>query len=755
MEALKQAVHRLTASEVAHVLGCRSPRSSSGWYNCSCPCTHNHKHGDKNPSLGLRDGEDGNLIATCQTGCKPKEIYQELRARGISFYQKEFAPSVVKSSTGQSYRGKKQVVAEYHYYSENGELIFTKIRYADKKFEISPKGMSEKYVLYNLPMLKIARENSWTVFLCEGEKDADRIREFDLISTTNVEGASIGAIKWRDSYTQALAGLDVVIFEDNDNAGRNHAQGVAALLYGRSSSVKIVSFPELPEKGDVSDYLQDHNKDELLARVEQTPIYIPPQEIRQFPLSEFGNGERFAHYTAGRARYCFRMAVPWFCFNGKVWKPDDVMAEKLAKNVIKLIPQEAKFYPDEQALRSSNSEDSKRIKKAIEGFQSFIKASNKATSGIKNTLICARSEDGIPIDVNEFDARSAGIFNANNGTINLRTGELRPHCKDDYITKISSIDYNPNASAPRWEQFMDEICQGDQQLVEFWQILLGYILTGEANQRVFVVLWGKGRNGKSTLVETISMVLGDDYSAGLPTTTIYAKKFDDQVTTPELARLRGARFVYASEGEEKKRLAVGMVKRLSGDEKITVRPLHKEPFDFRPMFTILFSTNHPPEITDTTDSIWHRVKLVPFNRVFQDHEVDENLKMTLLKEAPGILAWLVRGAVRYYENGMKLPLCSAVTAATTEYRADSDLVGRFLGECCEQAPGKEIQSKKLKERFQKWCSDNGSDVISGEILSKRLQEKGFHTKQRTGKRYFWQGIDVIENDDNLLNGGWD
>ena len=280
MEAITQ--RKLTASEVAHVLGCRSPRSSSGWYNCSCPCTHNHKHGDKNPSLGLRDGEDGNLAVYCQTGCKPREIYEALRARDISFYQKEFRPHVVGGLMGPSRKGKKQVVAEYHYYSESGEVLYTKIKYPkdnDPPFRYDQKGVSEKFVLYNLPMLKVARENGWPVYLCEGEKDVESVNSLDLVGTTNPEGASVGAVKWRDSYTQALAGLDIVIFEDNDNAGRNHAQGVAALLYGRASSVKIVSFPELPEKGDVSDYLQDHNKDDLLARVEQTPIFVPPQEI--------------------------------------------------------------------------------------------------------------------------------------------------------------------------------------------------------------------------------------------------------------------------------------------------------------------------------------------------------------------------------------------------------------------------------------------------------------------------------------------
>lgn len=755
MEALSSQ-QRLTAQDVAHVL--QGKRGSNGWYNCSCPCTHNHAHGDKNPSLGLRDGEDGNLIVNCQTGCQTREIYAALRAKGIFFYEKEFKPTISKVKPFS--KDKKEIIAEHPYYSEEGELLYTKLKFPkdhNPPFRYDRSGVSEKFVLYNLPLIKMARENGWTVYLCEGEKDAESVAHHDLVGTTNPEGASKGTVKWRESYTQTLAGLDVVIFEDNDEAGRNHASGVAALLHGRANSVKIVSFPELPEKGDVTDYLQDHTKEELLARVDKAPFFTPPQEVRQFDLSEFGNGKRLVHYAAGRLRYCPRMAVPWFCFNGKVWKQSDVAAEKLAKEMVSLIPQEAKFYPDEEEVSASSASEAKRMKRAMEGFLSHIRASSKYTSGIKNTLLLARSEEGIEADVNEFDAHSAGILNANNGTIDLRSGIFRPHNREDYLTKISPVDYDPTAKAPRWERFMDEICQGNRQLIEFWQYLLGYMLTGEANQRVFIVLHGCGRNGKSTLVETVSRILGDDYAAGLPTTTIYARKFDEQVTTPELARLRGARFVYASEGEEKKKLAVGMVKRLSGDEKITVRPLHKEPFDFQPMFTMFFSTNHPPEITDTTDSIWDRVKLVPFNRRFDKDEADPTLKKTFIEESKGILAWMVEGAVKFYQNGMRLPECDVVTAATAKYRAGEDMVGRFLEECCEQGVGKEVQSKKLYERFQRWCSDNGNEVITKESLSKRLQEKGFETVIRTGKRYFWQRLDLIvdaENDGNILNGGF-
>jgi putative DNA primase/helicase len=421
--------------------------------------------------------------------------------------------------------------------------------------------------------------------------------------------------------------------------------------------------------------------------------------------------------------------------------------------MVSLIPQEAKFYPDEEAVSVSSASESKRMKKAMEGFLSHIKSSNRYAAGIKNTLLAARSDISIQADLNEFDIHSAGLFNANNGTIELRTGTLRPHSRDDRFTKISPIDYDPTAKAPRWEQFIGEICQGNQHLIEFWQYLLGYVLTGEANQRVFIVLYGGGSNGKSTLVETVSRIFGDEYAAGLPTTTIYARKLDDQVTTPELARLRGARFVYASEGEEKKKLAVGMVKRLSGDEKITARPLRKEPIDIQPMFTIFFSTNHPPEITDTTDSIWDRVKLVPFNRRFEKHEADPNLKKTFIEESKGILAWMVRGAVKFYENGMKLPECDAVTAATASYRAGEDLVGRFVDDCCEQGVGKEIRCLKLYERFQRWCSETGSESMSSIAFSKRLQEKGFNKRESSKGRAFWQKLDLIENEDTFLNVG--
>lgn len=743
MEAV--TLHQLTASEVARVLGNR--KASNGWWLCSCPCSYNHANGDKNPSLSLKDGEDGNLIVKCQTGCEARDIYQALRDRDISFYQKPFnsglsrkSPSpnkpkplsklkAVETSKGsKTTRGK--LVAEYFYASENGEMIVTKQRYEnlcvetgekldEKCFSITPSGQTKKFVLYNLPHIKLARENDWVVYLCEGEKDADRLTELNLVATSTIEGASKGEVKWRESYTNTLSGLNVVILADNDEAGINQAKGVAALLNGKVASVKVVEFPELPEKGDVSDYLNHHSLDEFIAKVEATPLYIPPSQIKAFEFNDVGNAERLAHYSQGSLGYC-ESWDSWISYNGKVWKKSNLLAVKTSKEVVKLILKECELY-------SSEDEQTKVFK--------HYQASQKG-GAIKNMLYLAR-DCVTQIEISQLDS-SPDLFNANNGTIDLRTGRIKPHCKDDLLTKICPLDYNPEAAAPRWEQFLHEIFEGNTELIDYIQRAVGYSLTGHSSERAFFILHGNGRNGKSTFVETTSAILGEDYAAGMPTESLYTKRSDGGVPN-DTARLRGSRFVSASEGEDGKHLAVAKIKQLTGNEKITTRHMKGEWFDYLVAFKVWFSTNHKPEITESAEAIWDRVKLIPFNKRFTDEEKDPHLRLTLLKESPGILTWAVNGARKWYELG--LGDCEAVRAATNDYRKDSDLVGKFLEDCCELGAGKEIRSKSLYEAFEGWSKEQGLPlVMSSQAFSKRLQERGFHTIPRTGNKHFWQEV---------------
>lgn len=485
--AIEERVY--SASEIAYQLG--NHKKEGGDWKCCCPA-----HDDKNPSLSLRDGDDGKLVAHCYAGCSFEQIAKALERRGITYnrgrsYQRNVVPFRSFGANGIYEVGARirnlPITARYDYCTEDGEYLYSKYRLVkpdgSKEFSILPA--KKEPVLYNLPEIKRARESNLTVYLCEGEKDADSVTALGLISTTPPHGAGKGddlGRKWKDSYTETLRGLDVVIFADNDEAGIRFAEGVAARLKDSAASVKVVEFPELPQKGDVTDYLKSHNREQLLAKVEASSLFVLPQDVRQFDLSEFGNGERFAYYSKGRAKYCTTLKE-WLSFTGKVWKVNTVLSERMAKDVLNLIPKESIFHT---------------LEKQQKAFESFINKSRK-WNGILNALNCARSEEGMQVDSEKLDAHPSisgkALFNANNGTINLKTGELRPHSKDDFLTMMSPVDYIPGAKAPRWEQFLDEIFEGDKELIEWMQCFLGYVMTGrELSQSLCCVVWlGKER----------------------------------------------------------------------------------------------------------------------------------------------------------------------------------------------------------------------------------------------------------------------
>lgn len=737
--ALEERVY--SAEEIASILGKRE-RSGKDW-KCRCPA-----HEDKNPSLSLRDGDDGKLVAHCYAGCSWEQIAKELEKQGINYnrgrsYQKKIVPFPPFDKNrilevGERIR-KLPIVARYDYTTEVGEYLYSKYKLIEanggKSFSILPAKVAP--VLYNLPDIKRARDNGLTVYLCEGEKDADSVADLGLVSTTAPHGAGKNedpGKKWKDSYTESLRGLDVVIFADNDEPGIKFAQAVAAKLSGVASSVKVVEFPELQTSGDVTDYLQSHSGDELLAKVEASPLFVLPQDVKLFDLDEFGNGQRFAYYSNGRTKYCSSLKE-WLSFNGKVWKVDTVLSERLAKEVINLIPKESIFHPSEKQQKA---------------FESFVSKSKK-WNGIIHTLNCARSEREMQVEAADLDVHPSisgqSLFNASNGTIDLRTGTLRPFSKEDYLTKISPVDFIPDAQAPRWEQFLREIFNGDKELIEWLQCFLGYVMTGESCLRLFAVLHGSGRNGKSTLVETVSRIFGEDYAKGLPTQSLYAKR-EEKETAPELTRMIGARLGYASEGKENEKLNTGMVKRFTGDEKMTARGLYSAPIDFQPQFTVLFSTNHKPKIDDTTNSIWDRTRLIPFTRRFTDAEVDPSLRKKLLDESSGILNWLVEGAVKFYQNEMKLPECAAVTQATQDYRSDEDKVQSFLAERCELGRDYRVQVGTLHDAFKLWSqAEHGGIEGNVHTFRQKIIEKGYSVISGGQRRKFFTGIRLREEED--------
>jgi putative DNA primase/helicase len=351
-------------------------------------------------------------------------------------------------------------------------------------------------------------------------------------------------------------------------------------------------------------------------------------------------------------------------------------------------------------------------------------------------LELAKSE--APISPDDLDA-DPWLFNTANGTIDLRTGILRGHRREDLITKLAPVEHNPAATAPAWEHFLQRVLPGED-LRGFVQRATGYSATGNTSEQCMFINHGTGANGKSTFQETISAALGD-YAMRTPTEMLLAKRSDG--VPNDIARLKGSRFVSASETEEGRRLAESRIKDLTGQDTITARFMRAEWFDFEPVHKLWLSTNHKPEIRGTDQAIWRRIRLVPWTVVIPPAEQDKKLPEKLRAELPGVLAWIVQGCLEWRRKGLQAP--EEVRRATVEYRAEMDVVGAFLAECCAIAPERDVSAADLYKAYGEWCKDTGETQVKQRRFGGQLTERGDFERYRGGKSggHRWRGLDLL------------
>lgn len=354
---------------------------------------------------------------------------------------------------------------------------------------------------------------------------------------------------------------------------------------------------------------------------------------------------------------------------------------------------------------------------------------------IKAMLELAESDPKLVVPASKLDEKPK-LLGVRNGVVDLRRSRLHPNEPDYFITRHCAADFDPNAQCPTWLRFLDDVFQGDTATIDAVQLLLGYTLTGYGREEIMIFCVGFGANGKSIFSNVVYAIMGE-YSRTAPFSLLAARRSDDHGARNDLAMLDGARLVSINELPGGMHLDEQVVKQLAGREPISARFLHREFFTYEPRFTPWVRTNHKPIVKGDDDGIWRRLVILPFRRTFAPHERDPHLEEKLLKERDGILTWMVLGAQRYLQGGLRLS--PTMKREQAQYRKESDMLGEFLADCTQTATGARVEQKALYASWRHWCDQNGVQTGSKKTFTQRLSERGFLPKDSNCKRYY-QGL---------------
>ncbi len=656
-----------------------------------------------------------------------------------------------KSKTAPPPRGLdwNRVDALHNYTDEKGTLLFQVGRKGNGKNKLisqrrpDPNGgwifnlQNTRRVLYRLADVVKAQ----TVIICEGEKAADALND-DLkgaelfgqyVATTTPQGAG-------NSHKTDLAplfGKAVVILPDDNKQGQEYRDAILRAI-GSHARVRVVNLPDRGNGGDYVDFRRaGHSFETARQLIEAAPEWEasagntdataigangkqPASSL--FNFTDLGNAERFATQHGEELRYCYPWGK-WLAWDGRRWKADNTgEVKRRAKRTVRSIYGEAAGIED----------DAKR--------RDVVTHARKSEAGARIAEMIQLAASDLPILPEDLD-RDPFLLNCINGTLNLKTGELHPHQRENLLTKLTPVEYDSAATCPQWNDFLHEIMGGNLELIGFLQRAIGYVLTGDTREQVLFMLHGAGANGKSTLLDIVLALVGD-YGLQTDTETLMSRKKGGP--TNDIARLRGARFVSTVETEEGRRLAEVLVKQLTGGDTVTARFLHQEFFEFKPECKLFLATNHKPTIRGTDNAIWRRIRLVPFEVTIPSAKQDRRLSAKLRAELPGILAWAVRGCLEWQVNGLGTP--AEVTRATESYRAEMDVIQAFIDDCCIEAQNAKAIAKDLYNAYKAWCEANGEHPTRKSDFSAKCKERGYFSDRGTGNRPQWHGVGLRQNE---------
>ncbi len=450
--------------------------------------------------------------------------------------------------------------------------------------------------------------------------------------------------------------------------------------------------------------------------------------LLKFPYTDTGNAERLIAMHGENIRFCSEWRI-WLVWGGTRWKPDrEGKIRRLAKVTIRTL------YTQAATITDKNDRDK---------AEAHARRSESANA-IKAMLICAESETGVPVSASDLD-RAANLLNCRSGTLDLTTGQLRPHSQQDLITKMCPVNFDPKATCPVFLKFLARIIGHIPGLIEYLQKVVGYTLTGSVRLKVLFCLFGEGNNGKTTFLELIRYMLGD-YSAQVLIDSLMTKRNQESNTTlADLADLRGARFVTTSETEAGQRLAEGKLKYLTGMGEIKTCRKYENPFTFTPTHKIFMDANHRPVVRGSDPAIWNRLKLIPFTVSIPEDEIDVNLLSRLKSEASGVLTWAMGGWLAYQNDGLVEP--ESVRAAVDSWKTEDDPYREFFEDECEFGAAHTVPVTEIWQKFSSWAQDNGIRYPSRIRFQERLRRQGCSKavlRDDAGRQIrSWRGVKVV------------
>lgn len=431
----------------------------------------------------------------------------------------------------------------------------------------------------------------------------------------------------------------------------------------------------------------------------------------------------FAVMNAGRLRFSPEFGK-WLLYDGKRWTTDNpggafpnikAMIKELYAKVIDGVSD----YAQREAMMKAI------IKLEAHPRQETILS---AASHIPELIVTSCQLDRDPM-----------LLNCLNGTIELKTGTLRRHSADNFITKIVNIEYDRDATCPIFLRFLDRIMGGKVELIAYLQRFAGYCLTGLTTEQILLFLYGLGANGKSVLANIFDALLGD-FAATAGSDLLMAR--DKRTATNDIAALRGARLVKVSEFDDGEKLAEAQIKTLTGGDPVTCRHLYQEYFTFIPAFKILLIGNHRPKVRGTDYGIWRRIHFLHFRETIPEEERDPHLQSKLIAELPGILNWAVQGCIDWQRTGLNPP--DEMKSDTAEYRKSEDIFDLWLDDCCNQGEHLTAPANSLLNSFieySKW------KATTPQKLGRMLSDTGF-TREKTGGVIWWRGLALQSTDNN-------